>query len=79
MKYIINKVDYHIPSNSIASIIGFLTAIIGYHINYINGSWCPLFWAIVDFFFWPLAWFKWLICSEVNITIIKETFSFFFK
>lgn len=45
---------------------------IGYRINH------SLFWAIIDFFFAPIAWIKWFICEEVNITIIKETFSFFF-
>ena len=47
------------------------TAIIGYAIHH------SIFWAIVDFFFWPIAWIKWLVCSEVNLTIIKNAFSFF--
>ena len=49
-----------------------LTAILGHAIH---GS---LFWSIVDFFFCPFAWAKWLICHEVNITIIKQAFSWFF-
>lgn len=49
------------------------TAIIGYKIH---GS---LFWAIVNFFLAPISWFGWLVCQDVNITIIKESFSFFFK
>lgn len=49
------------------------TAIIGHEIH---GS---IFWSIVDFFFMPLAWLKWLICQEVNLTIIKEAFAFFFQ
>lgn len=40
----------------------------------IHGS---IFWAFVDFFFAPLAWCKWLIWEEVNLTIIKESFKFF--
>lgn len=47
------------------------TAIIGYHINN------SIFWAIIDWMFWPFAWVKWLICHEVSISIIKEAFSFF--
>jgi hypothetical protein len=47
------------------------TAIIGHEIH---GS---IFWSIVDFLFWPFAWIKWLVCSEVNISIIKNAFSFF--
>jgi len=49
------------------------TAMIGHRVN------DSLFWAIVDFFFWPLAWAKWLICQQVNISIIRETFAFFLR
>ena len=52
-------------------IIAIATTRIGY---FIHGS---IFWSIVDFFFWPLAWIKWLLCSEVNMTIIKQAFAFF--
>ena len=38
-----------------------------------------LFWSIMDFLFCPFAWAKWLICREVNITIIKTTFTWFFN
>lgn len=48
-----------------------VTSMIGYTIH------DSVFWAIVDFFFAPLAWAKWLILHEVNLTIIKQTFSFF--
>lgn len=54
-------------------IMGVLTAIIGYEIH---GS---LFWAIVDFIFYPIAIVKWLICQELTLSIIKEAFSFFLK
>ena len=50
-----------------------LTAMIGYTIH---GS---FIWAIADFFFAPLAWLKWLILHEVTLTIIKETFTWFFN
>jgi hypothetical protein len=49
------------------------TAMVGYTIHK------SLFWSIVDFFFAPFAWAKWLIMKEVNMSIIKETFSFFLK
>jgi hypothetical protein len=42
----------------------------------IHGS---LFWATVDFFFFPLCWLKWFFFHEVNLTIIKNTFTFFFN
>ena len=47
------------------------TAMIGYHIH---GS---IFWSVMDWLFWPIAWFKWLVCHEVNMTVIRETFAFF--
>jgi hypothetical protein len=49
------------------------TAMIGYTIHNSIG------WAIMDFIFWPIAWCKWLIMQEVNMSIIKETFNFFLK
>lgn len=45
-------------------------AMVGYQIH------SSVFWAIVDFFFSPLALIKWLVCHEINISIIKETFEF---
>lgn len=47
------------------------TAMIGYQIH---GS---VFWSIMDFLFWPLAWIKWFICHEVTVSIIKAAFSWF--
>lgn len=47
------------------------TAIIGHAIHH------SVFWSIVDFLFSPIAWLKWLICHEVNLTIIRKAFDFF--
>lgn len=55
------------------TIIAIFTAVIGYHIH---GS---IFWTIMDFWAWPIAWIKWLICHDVNISVIKETFAFFWS
>ena len=49
------------------------TAMVGYTIH------SSLFWAIVDFFFAPFAWAKWLIMKQVSISIVVDTFSFFLK
>ena len=49
-----------------------LTAMIGYTIH---GS---FFWAVIDFIFSPVAWAKWLICHEVTMAVIKNTFTWFF-
>lgn len=48
------------------------TAMIGYTIHN------SIVWAVFDFFFAPLVWIKWLFFHEVNISIIKQTFDFFF-
>ena len=48
------------------------TAMVGYAIH---GS---VFWSIVDFCFPLIATAKWLICEEITLAIIKETFAFFF-
>lgn len=45
---------------------------VGYQIH---GS---FFWAVLDFFFWPFAIVKWLICQQLTLTVIKATFAFFF-
>ena len=60
-------------SSFIAFLIAAATAMIGYHIH------GDVFWAVMDFFFTPLAWLKWLICQQVNLTIIKDTFAFFLR
>ena len=49
------------------------TAMIGYKLH------SSIFWAIVDFLFAPFVWAKWLIMQQVNMSIIKDTFSFFFR
>jgi len=49
------------------------TAVVGMQIHH------RVFWAIVDFFFAPLVWLKWLIYHEVSISIITKAFEFFFK
>jgi hypothetical protein len=66
-------------SNSLYFIFCTLTGIIGYTVNVNLGSSIPLFWAFMDFLFSPFAWAKWLICQDVNLTIIKESFNFFFQ
>lgn len=39
----------------------------------INGS---IFWAIVDAIFSPLALIKWLVCHQLTLAVLRETFSF---
>lgn len=58
---------------SVYVIPSLITSMIGYHIH---GS---VFWSIMDFIFWPITWVKWIIFHEVTLTIIKETFTWFFQ
>lgn len=53
--------------------IALATAVIGFHIHH------SVFWSIIDFFFSPFAWLKWMICQEVTVSVIKESFVWFFK
>jgi hypothetical protein len=57
----------------IALLLCIAAAMIGYHIHH------SAFWAVVDFFFWPIALIKWLVCQEINMTVIRETFGFLAK
>lgn len=59
-------------SNLIYTLCALATAMIGYQIHN------SLFWSIIDFLFMPLALAKWLICHEITLLIIKQTFSFLF-
>jgi hypothetical protein len=60
------------PDNWLLIIPAYLTAMIGYHIHHSIG------WAIMDFFFAPWAWAKWLIMHQVTLGIIHSTFAWFF-
>lgn len=55
-------------------ITSIITGMVGYHIN--GGS---TFWGIIDFIFSPIPWVKWILCHEINVSILKEVFSWFLK
>ena len=61
---------YHPMMRFLYIILCTATAMIGYTIH---GS---LFWSIVNFIFCPISWAKWLICKEVSLSVIKQTFAF---
>lgn len=67
------KPYYYYTFNSIYLIFSFLTSMIGYTKN------DSLIWAILNFFFPIISWFKWIVFKEINLTIIKNTFDWFFK
>lgn len=61
------------PFSGIYFVFCLMTAMVGHKIHH------SMFWSIMDFLFTPFAWLKWMIMEQVNITIIKSTFEFFFK
>lgn len=67
------KREIVVRRSGIYTIFCILVAMVGYHIH---GS---IFWSVMDFIFTPFAILKWLIYHQVNLTIIKETFSWFFN
>lgn len=66
------KINFN-PFRWVYTLFSIATAMIGYNIH---GNW---FYSIMDFIFTPIAWIWWLIGQDVNMTIIRDTFSFFFN
>ncbi len=56
----------------IYTILSAITAKIGYTIH------SSIFWSIIDFIFPMFAWAKWLFMEEVNMSVIRNSFQFFF-
>lgn len=65
------KVYYQSSFNTVLAVI---VGMLGYRLN--DDS---LFWGIVDGLFYPIALIKWIICEELTLTLIKNTFPFFFN
>ena len=38
-----------------------------------------IIWTLLDALFFPVAWAKWLICHDVNMTVLHRTFDFFLR
>lgn len=55
------------------AIFCFLMSMVGYTIH---GS---IFWSIIDFLLTPLVLIKWIIYEEITLSVIQETFSWFFN
>ena len=72
-----NKYITNTYTSPLSWIIAVFTGLVGYHVNCIQGSNWPLFWAVMDFLFWGFAWIKWLIMGQVSLTIIRETLAAF--
>lgn len=52
-------------------LVSVATAMVGYQIHH------NLFYSIINFIFWPISWVYWLVCHDVNLSLIKKTFEFF--
>lgn len=55
-------------------VLAYITGVIGYTIN--DQS---IGWGIFDALICPLPIIKWLWCHELTISLIKESFPFFFQ
>lgn len=60
--------------NNFNWILAFIVGMLGYKLN--SDS---VFWGVIDGIFYPIVLIKWLICEQLNITLIGNTFPFFFK
>ena len=61
----------------IYSILYLTFLLLTYNVGFkIHGS---IKWAIFDTLFAPIAWIKWMILHEVNLTLIKESINWFLK
>ena len=54
-------------------IFAVLTSMVGYTIHE------SIFWTVMDFIFPVFAWLKWLIFHEVTMSVLRETFAWFFN
>jgi hypothetical protein len=48
-----------------------LTTVIGWNMHH------SIFFAVMDFLFWPLVWLKWLLLQQVTLSFIKSCFTNF--
>ena len=55
------------------------TAMVGYNVNVVAHSACPLFWSVIDFLFSGIAIVKWLICHQLTHGVLVETFGFLYQ
>lgn len=65
------KISVADPLKIIYLIIAIFTSMVGYEIHH------NVFYAIINFIFWPISWIYWLVCHDVNISVIKSAFGFF--
>jgi shikimate 5-dehydrogenase len=54
-------------------ILCILTAMVGYTIHHNVG------YAVLNFIFAPISIAYWLVTHQINISVLRETFSFFLK
>ena len=64
---------YHYRSNY-SYVLAYIVGVLGYNLN--NNS---LFWGIIDAIFYPIVLIKWLICEELTLSLVKQSFPFFFN
>jgi hypothetical protein len=67
------KKTYNTSSNY-SWVFAYIVGVLGYNLN--NNS---LFWGIIDGLFYPIVLIKWLICEELTLSLVKQSFPFFFN
>lgn len=59
--------------NFLHTLLMVTTGMVAWTINH------SVLWALLDALFFPVAWAKWLICHDVNMTVLHRTFDFLLR
>jgi len=67
------KISINWVPGPVRTLLGILTAMVGFTIH---GS---IFWACMDFIFWPVALCYWLVTHQLTASVVKITFAFLYQ
>ena len=62
------------PTGVFNIVTAYIVGVIGYTLN--DNS---IFWGIIDALFYPIALIKWIVYEQLTLSLIKESFPFFFQ
>ena len=66
------KITYY--QSNYSWVMALIVGMMGYTLN--DNS---IGWGIIDGIFYPIVLIKWIICEELTLSLIKNTFPFFFN
>lgn len=66
------KITYY--NSNFNWVLAFIVGMLGYKLN---GD--SIIWGVIDGIFYPIVLIKWIICEELTLTLIANTFPFFFN